>query len=100
MPIWLRPAPVTAEKQGNPSEMTVLLGCKCRFAQRDIPASRKPLTTFMSAAIGWPASLGETAAPKVGALGDKRAFVGSAPAPFAAATLATPMDTVQLDGPA
>ena len=64
MPIGLQPAPVTAEKQGNPSEMTVPLGCKCCFAQRDISVSRKPLTTFMSVAMGWPPAFSETAATK------------------------------------
>src|SRR5664280_957380 len=60
--IWLHPAAVTAEKQGNPSEMTVLPGCKCCFAQREISVSRKPLTTFMFIAIGWPSLFNETAA--------------------------------------
>ncbi len=34
MLIWLRLASVKDEKQDNSSEMTVLLGCTCCFAQR------------------------------------------------------------------
>src|SRR5665811_1278317 len=48
------------------------LGCKCCFAQRDISVSRKPLTTFIFIAMGWPSSFSDTAATKGTLLAEPR----------------------------
>jgi len=52
-----QPAFFTAEKQAKPSETTKLPDCTCCCAHFAISVSRKPFTTVMLIAIGWPSSL-------------------------------------------
>ena len=42
-----QPASLTAEKQGKPSEITVLFTSTCRLAHFEISLDRKPLTTIL-----------------------------------------------------